>query len=165
MDHNRPRFFSEKNLKKILQMLLLAMLASGCVVHPAAMKPALDQEGETFVYLEPFPPESGNLKFTLGSLSLVNADGRKFPLALAMTDVSSSVRRQQFLATGRIPPGQYLGLSCTVIKASLKGDVGESALRVPEEPVMIHFAFGVQRRKAVVLSLAFHYAGSVQGSF
>jgi YVTN family beta-propeller protein len=165
MDHRRPYRFSEEILRKMLLLLLFAMLAAGCAVPPSLVKPALEDEGEVYVYFEPFPPESGKVKFTLGSLSLVNADGTEFPLALVMTDISSALRRQQFLATGRIPPGQYLGLSCRVTKATLEGDEGETALFVPEEPVKVNFAFGVQRRKAVVLSLAFHYAGSIQGGF
>jgi YVTN family beta-propeller protein len=165
MTHNRPYRFSETILRKMLLLLLFAMLASGCTVLPSFTKPALEEEGEVYVYLEPFSPESGKVKFTLESISLVNSEGKEFPLALAVTDLSSALRRQQFLATGRIPPGQYLDLSLKITKATLEGDEGEAALLVPEEPVKVHFAFGIQRRKAVVLSLAYHNAGSVEGGF
>jgi YVTN family beta-propeller protein len=152
---------------KLYATIVMALfLGSGCAALPSLVKPALDDEGEVFVYLEPFPQESENLKFAIDRLSLVAGDGREFPLLLAMSDFhSNTVRRQRFLAAGRVPPGLYVGLSCGVVKATLRGEEGETALLIPEEPVKIPLSFEIGRKKAVVLSLSFRYAESVQSGF
>lgn len=157
----------ENNLSGfLLLMVFVTLLLAGCSVLPPTIKPALEDEGEVFVFLQPFPQEAGKLKFTIDHLSLVAGDGTEFPLSLAMSDFhSSAVSRQRFLAAGRVPPGRYGGLSYRVTKATLLGEEGESALLVPEEPVRIPFSFEVLRRKAVVLSLVFRYAESVQSGF
>jgi len=150
----------------IIILPLFSLLASGCAALPSTVKPSLEEEGEVFVFVEPFPQDAERLKFSIDSLALVGSDGRESPLSLALTDFhAGSLRRQRFLATGRVAPGQYHGLSCRVTKAALRGEDGESALLVPEEPVKILLSFEVRRRQSVVLSLAFHYAASVQGGF
>ncbi len=147
----------------VLRMLVLIALVSGCSVIPSAVKPALEDKGEVFVYFEPFPHEAGKLKFTIGSLSLVSGDGTEFLLSTALADFNSNTaQRQRFFAAGRIPPGKYRGLSCTITKATLAGEQGETALLVPEKPVEIPLSFEIQRKKAVVLSLKFQYAESIQ---
>ena len=149
-----------------LLIVFLALLAAGCTALPSTLKPALEDEGEVFVYLQPLPQAAGKLKFTLGSLSLMAADGRDIPLLLALSDFhSNTMTRQRFIAAGRVPPGQYLGLSFGVTKATLLGEEGEAALLVPEEPVKVPLSFEIGRKKAVVLSLSLRYAESVQSGF
>jgi YVTN family beta-propeller protein len=156
-------------LKRFMVMISLSsLLMCGCAALPSLVKPALEDEGAVFVYLEPFPQGAGKLKFTIDRLSLVAGDGTEIPLVLAMTDVNGgAMRRQRFLASGRVPPGQYRGLSCGVVKAALRGEEGEAALLAPEAPVNIPLSFEIDRKKAVALSLLFRYEGSVQkgGSF
>jgi YVTN family beta-propeller protein len=153
-------------LKHYVTIIMVLFLAAGCSALPSLVKPALEDEGEVFVYLEPFPQEAEKLKFVIDRLSLVAADGREFPLALAMTDFQSSTAlRQRFLAEGRVPPGQYTGLTCGVVKATLLGEEGEAALLVPEEPVKVPLSFEIGRKKAVVLSLSLRYRESVQTGF
>lgn len=111
---------------------LSALLVSGCAAAPALVKPVLEEEGEVYVYLQPLPQEAGRLKFTLDHLSLVSSDGNEFPLSLSLAEVNSdSARTQRFVATGRVPPGRYRGLSYGVKKATLRGDEGEAVLLVP----------------------------------
>jgi len=156
--------------KNVLMMALLMTaffgLLSGCTVLPSTVKPVLGEEGEVYVYVEPFPREADRLKFTIDRLSLVGSDGREFPLSLAFADFPGGAsQRQRFLAAVRVPPGRYSGLSCRITKATLSGEEGEAALLAPEEPVQINLPFEVRRRKAVLLSLAFRSAESVQGGF
>jgi YVTN family beta-propeller protein len=154
-------------LKRFLMMMSLSsLLLSGCATLPSLVKPALVDEGEIFVYLQPFPQEAGRLKFTIDHLSAVSSDGREFPLTLTMTELNgNALKRQRFLAAGRVPPGQYNGLSYMVKKAVIAGEEGEASLLVPEEPVKLPGSFEIQRKKAFVLSLAFRYAESIQGGF
>jgi len=147
-------------------ILVTMLLLTGCMPPPSPGKQVLEEEGEVFVYLQPFPQDAERLKFTIDALSLMSSDGREFPLSLAMVDLNSSTaKRQRLLAAGRVPPGQYRGLSCRVARATLADEEGEAALLVPEEPVKVPLSFDIQRKKAVVLSLALQYAGSVQTGF
>ncbi|HSQ78292.1 MAG TPA: YncE family protein [Nitrospirota bacterium] len=150
----------------IMMALFLLLLASGCAALPSLMKPVLEEEGEVFVYLQPFPQEAARLQFSIDHLSAVRSDGAEFPLPLSLAEFKQGeVRRQRLIATGILPPGQYQGLSYTVTKASLTGEEGEANLLVPEEPVKIPFPFNIRRKKALVLSLVFRYAESVQSGF
>ncbi len=150
----------------LLTIALSLLLLSGCALPPSTLKPPLEDEGEVQVYLQPFPKEAEKLTFTIDRLSLVTSDGREFPLSLAMTEFrAGALTRQRFLAAGRVPPGAFSGLSLKVAKATLAGEEGSAALIVPEEPVSIPLSIGVQRRKVVVLSLAFQFAGSIQKGF
>ncbi len=167
MTMNMLPFRSQRVLmNSLLTIALSLLLLSGCALPPSALKPPLEDEGEVQVYLQPFPKEAEKLKFSLERLSLVAADGREFPLSLAITEFQAgSLQRQRFLAAGRVPPGSFSGLSLKVAKATLSGDEGEAALLVPEEAVSIPLSIGVQRKKVVVLCLAFQFAGSVQSGF
>lgn len=153
-------------MTRYVTIVWVLFLAAGCTALSSLVKPALEDEGEVFVYFEPFPQEAGKLKFAVDRLSLVAADGSEFPLALTMTDLQSSTAgRQRLLAAGRVTPGQYSGLSCGVVKAALKQEEGDAALLVPEEPVKVPLTFEIGRRKAVVLSLSLRYRESIQTGF
>lgn len=155
-----------KRLIVIILLSLSALLVSGCAAAPSLVKPALEDEGEVYVYFQPLPQEAGRLKFTLDHLSLVSVDGGEFPLSLSLDDFNSdSARRQRFVAAGRVPPGRYRGLSYGVKKATLRGDEGEAVLLVPEGPVTADFTFEIRRKQAVVLSLVLRYAESVRSGF
>jgi YVTN family beta-propeller protein len=145
---------------------LSSLLVTGCAAVPSVVKPVLEEEGEVYVYLQPLPQEAERLNFSIDHLSLVRSDGGEFPLSLSLAEFNSgNARRQRFVASGRVPPGQYRGLSYTVKKATLRGDEGESVLLVPEGPVTADFSFEIRRKQAVVLSLVFRYAESVQSGF
>jgi YVTN family beta-propeller protein len=154
-------------LMKILPTIALSVLIlSGCALPPSALKPPLEDEGEVQVYLQPFPQEAEKLKFTIDRLSLVGGDGREHPLSLAMTEFQAgALTRQRFLAAGRVQPGTFSGLSLKVAKATLTGEDGDTAMLVPEEPVLVPLSIEVRRKKVVVLYLAFQFAGSVQSGF
>lgn len=153
-------------MKKLILILFASLLVSGCTLPLSPVKPALVDEGEIFVYLQPFQQEAGRLKFTIDQLAAVGSDGRGYPLTLAMTELNgNAIKRQRFFAAGRVPPGQYAGLSFLVKKAELTAEDGDASLLIPEEPVTIRATFEVRRKKAVVLTLAFRYAESVQSGF
>lgn len=144
----------------------LSFFLCGCAALPAMIKPALETEGEVFVYFQPFPHEAERLRFTADRLSAVRSDGAEFPLTLSVEEFSSSTaRRQRLFASGRVPPGRYVGLSSTIKKAALTGDNGEAALLTPEGPVKTDFPFEVQRKQAVVLALSLRYAESIRSGF
>ena len=152
---------------KASTLILCCLLAlGGCAPVASTIKPALDEEGELFVYLQPFPREAERLAFTLDRLSALRSDGAEFPLALLMTELQSSTAgRQRFLASGRLPAGQYRGLTFVVKKAALRGEEGEAALLVPGEPGKTEFEFEIQRRKAATLAFQLRSSESLQSGF
>jgi len=156
-------------LKRFIVVIILSLsvlLLSACAAVPLLVKPPLEEEGEVYVYLQPLPQEAARLKFSIDDLSLVRNDGSKLPLSLSLDEVNGGiVQRQRFVASGRVPPGQYRGLSYTVKKATLRGDQGETVLLVPEGPVTADFSYEIRRKQAVVLSLALRYAESVRSEF
>ena len=138
----------------------------GCAPVTSTIKPALDEEGELFVYLQPFPREAERLTFTIYRLSALRSDGVEFPLALSLTELqSSTVDRQRFLASARLPAGRYTGFSLEVKKAVLRGEEGAASLLVPGEPVKTEFEFEIRRRKAVTLAFQLRAAESLRSEF
>jgi YVTN family beta-propeller protein len=136
---------------------------SGCAGVSSVVKPALEEEGEVFVYIEPFPQEAERLRFQLEELSAVRGDGTTVPLSLSLSEFKrSDMGRQRLVASGRLSPGRYTGLSFKAKDASLRTEEGAAALLVPSEPLRINFPFDIVRKKAVVLDLSLRYAESVK---
>lgn len=156
-------------MKKAICFLIIGMLfLSGCELQTVLRQsaPLSEDEGEVFLYLQPFPQEAERLKFSIEGLSALKDDGAEYPLSLTLPELSPGVlKRQRLLASGHLPPGAYSGLSMKVSRASLKGEEGESALLLPDKPVKLDFPFSISAKKAVVLSLSFIYDASIQGGF
>jgi YVTN family beta-propeller protein len=150
----------------MVMAFFVLLAASGCSVVPSFVKPPLQDEGEVYAYLQPFPHEAARLRFTIGQIVAIRSDGSEFPLALSGEDLDGSgVQRQRLLASGRVPPGQYIGMATTIKQAVLSGEKGTAALLKPEGPVKTDFSFEVQRKQTLVLTLSLRYAESVQSGF
>jgi YVTN family beta-propeller protein len=161
-----PLFSQTGFLRSALMIAALCLLLCGCAAIPSMIKPPLESEGEIFVYFQPLSQEAKGLRFTVDHLSAVRSDGEEFPLSLSSREFDhATTQRQRLLASGRVPPGQYVGLSVTINKASLTGDQGEAAFLTPEGPVRTDLLFEVPKKQAVVLALALRYRESVQGHF
>ena len=146
--------------------ILAAALLSGCTAQSALVRPVLEEDGELLVYLQPLPQEAELLNFSLEEIAAVTDGGEARPLRLLTQEIQGSgVRRQRFLASGILPPGQYDGLSFKVKTAFLRGEEGPSALLASEEPVTIGFPFRIHKRKAALLCLDLSYKKSVEGGF
>ena len=103
--------------------LIVLILLTGCDMNVAMLRPSvpLENDGELFLYLEALPQDAQRLKFTLGGVSALKADGTEYPLSLSLTELSTGVaKRQRLLGSVRLPPGAYTGLSMKVSKATLR---------------------------------------------
>jgi YVTN family beta-propeller protein len=139
----------------------------GCEAVLQQVRPPLEQEGEVYLYLQPFPQEAERLRFTIEQVFAVGQDGREIPLDLSLRNIRGpDVRRQRLLASGSLPPGPYIGLSFKVKDAIVKvqDEEGESeaALLVSEAPTRVNFSFNIARKKGLVLSLTFKYHESIR---
>lgn len=144
----------------------LCTILAACQVQAPLVKPPLEEEGEVYVYLQPLPQEAERLRFTLEKFALVRVDGSEVPLSLRLTGFRmEEMRRQRLLASARVPPGAYAGLSFQVKDATLRTEDGEASLLVPEEPVRTAFPFQAARRRTLVLSLSFLAEESIKGRY
>ncbi len=145
---------------------LFFLLMSGCEAMKAQVKPVLENEGEVFVYLQPFPQEADRLTVEIESITAVRNDGVEFPLTLSLTTLKgSNLKRQRFLASGRLPPGQYTGLSIKAKNAKISTEEGEAVLLVQPEPLRNEFSFEIIRKRAILLTLVYQHSRSVQANF
>jgi YVTN family beta-propeller protein len=149
-------------------VVTLWALLAGCAAPATAMRklgPLVD-EGEVYLYLQPFPQEAGRLSFSVQSVTAVSAEGTQTPLELVLPSVAGhAVKYQTLLAWGRLPHDDYVGFDIKVAKATLASDDGLSELLVPPEPARVEASFRLERRRATVWSLSFRYAESVGKSF
>jgi len=156
-------------VKKLIVMLLaFAVFVSGCEMKTALFSPSypLVDEGEVFVYLQPFPLQAERLKFKIEGLWALRSDGTKEELPLVLTDLSGAVvKRQRLFASGHLTPGSYRGFVVKAVKAVLSRDEGDADLLLPEEPVVIEFPFTVVRRKALLVTMSLPYPDVVIGGF
>lgn len=149
-------------------MILAAIcMLAGCQPQILRVKPPLEEQGEVYLYVRPFPQEAERLRFTIEGVSAVKDDGSEYPLSLSFSEFhSDALKRQRHFAAGQLPPGNYLGLSFKVKKATLPDEEGEQQnLLLPKEAVRVDARFKVARQKAEFLSLAFDYPRSVGEGF
>jgi YVTN family beta-propeller protein len=146
-----------------VQLLVL----TGCALQarPMTTPAPLEDDGEVYVYLRPAGGEATRLSFSLTGLSVTRAGTPERPLAIVSPDLTAAgARSERLVATGRVSPGDYTGLTLTVTRASLERPSGKSILRVSPDPVRVDFPFRVARRGAVVVSLGLDGAASIRGT-
>ncbi len=139
-------------MRRLCFLLITVVFLSGCYATSARLKPPLEEEGEIFLYVQPLPGEAERLRFDISEIVARRDDGTEFPLTLAISKFSvSTVNRQRLVASGRVPPGIYKGLAFRAHEAFLRGEEGENALLMPEEPLLELFPFEVRKGRAFVL--------------
>ncbi|MBP2683749.1 MAG: beta-propeller repeat protein [Deltaproteobacteria bacterium] len=147
-----------------LVIFVTSLLLIACQAMPSLVKPRLEEEGQVFVYLQSLSQEADRLTFRLEGMSAVRGDGTTVPLSLHIAEIrGKELKRDRLLASGELPPGQYLGFSLRVAGATLRGEEGEIALPMADEKSMTSFPFAIARKKAQVVSLKFRYRESLPG--
>src|SRR3989338_9533222 len=141
---------NSKGESYLIIILVFFLFFSGCQIKSTLLKPALFEEetekGEVFLYTQPFPQEADRLRFNIEEISAVKDDGMVFPLSISLHEFKSrEMKRQRLIALGKLPEGNYTGLSFKVRNASLKVEDGEAALLAPQEPVKIDFSFNLNK--------------------
>ncbi len=142
----------------------LPSFRAGLPGHSLQISSPLEEEGEIYVYLQPFPQEAERLRFNVEKISAIGEDGREIPLLISLHEVKGAdLRRQRLLASGPLSPGRYVGLSFKVKNATVRVEEGEAGLLVPEEPSRTEIPFTIIRKKALVVALVFKYDQSITG--
>ena len=148
-------------------LVLLACLAAGCAPLPPPYQPALVEDGEIRLYLQPLPQKAHRITFSIDEIAAVRQDGGSVPLEQSLTLLKAEelISVQRLLASGRLPPGPYKGISIRLGASSLLGEAGPAALLVPEEPLFVEGAFTVTRRRASTLFLSLDPETLVSGGY
>lgn len=150
----------------LLSLLVFCVAFTGCHAGGPRFRLPLEDEGEVYLYLQPFPQEAERLRFRLDAVSAIGSDGTEFPLSVLLEELRGrEMKRQRLLASGVLPPGDYTGLSFRAASAFLQGEGGGTALLVASPPARVDFKFSVIRRQASVISLSFKYGEAVEGGF
>jgi YVTN family beta-propeller protein len=146
---------------------LLASLAVACTPQLLPREAALDQEGEVHLYLQPLPQEASQLDFAVTAISAIREDGSAIRLRQYVTELKAQelLSVQKRLASARLTPGLYKGITIEVGTATLLGKDGRNALLVPDEPLFIDMEFTIARRRATALFLVLHGEDVVSGGF
>jgi DNA-binding beta-propeller fold protein YncE len=135
---------------------LLLLCASGCVAPSPPYRPALLDQGEIRLYLQPLPQEAHRLHFSIIAISAVRRDGTVIELPPALTELEGEelVGVQRRLASAKLPPGPYRGITIQVGDASLLGKGGKADLLAPDDPLPVDHEFTVVRKRASALFLS-----------
>jgi len=158
------RFRRGALVTRLVALSAASMLFFACQAVPSLLKPRLEEEGQAFVYLQSLSQEADRLTFRLDGMSAVRGDGTMVPLSLHIAEIrGKEMKRDRLLASGELPPGQYLGFSFRVTGATLKGEEGNAALPLADENPITSFPFAIGRKKAKVVSLKFRYRESLPG--
>lgn len=161
-NRRRNRMSAGWGMLAILSVLFPLMFA--CQAAPSLLKPRLEENGQLFLYLQSLGPEADRLTFRLEGIAAARRDGGSVPLTLHVAEISGKPpQRDRLLASGILPPGEYLGISFLVRSASLQGEEGTASLPVSDDNAVTPVTFAVARERAQVISLRFRYRESVPG--
>lgn len=146
-------------------LLMALLLLAACQMPNQQLKSVSEDEVTAYLYLQPLPAETDQIRFTITSLAAVRADGVEIPLSLRLGELTRvQMARQRLLASSLLPIGSYKGFSIRVSKAFLKGeDGGEASLLVPEDATRLDFPFEVKKGRALLVSLSLRYEDSLRG--
>ena len=148
-------------------LILGLLVLSGCQARAVRPEPPRGDQASLYVYIRPLPDTADRLRLAVTEVAAVGAGGEDVPLRLrGGAEIGGREKgRQRLLAVGQLPPGSYRGMSITIGKAWLRGEEGETALLIPEEPVFVDVAFSVGKAKAVLLDTAYRQKGAVRQGF
>ena len=59
----------------------------GCQAATSRLRPPLEEEGEVYLYIQPYPQEAERLRFSIEGMSAVSDDGREFPLEVSLREI------------------------------------------------------------------------------
>jgi len=138
--------------------LLLALFnITACIPQVPTFQPALDENGEVSVYLQPLPQQAHRLTFSIEAVNVIRQDGVKFPLRKMLSKIKcvDFLDMQKRLGAAVLPPGIYKGFSLDIGQATLLGEEGEMQLLVSGEVLTVGQEFTVLpgRVNALFLSL------------
>lgn len=124
-------------------LLITPLLACASGARQLVLVP-LQDEAELHLEARPLPAVARGLRFEVVQAQAIETDGGLIPLTLRHALLSPEQRGERLLASGRLPPGKYSGLSLTLRKAQ-----GAE----PPETVRVDAPFSLSRGRALVLAL------------
>ncbi len=159
-------FSSMGAAKTAASIALGLLLLAGCQARAVRPEPPRGDQAALYVYVQPLPDTAARLHFAVAGVAAVDGAGQTVPLKMRTAEFDGrEAGRQRLLAAGDVPAGSYRGLAVTFAGARLRGEEGEAALRVPEEPVVVAVPITVRRREAKLVEMVYRHEGSVEQGF
>lgn len=90
----------ETVLKDLFIILLPFIFFSGCQAALLQLKAPLEEEGEVYLYINPFPQEADRLRFKIVEIIALSGDGREFPLSVSLHEFKGPEVKN----SGSLPP-------------------------------------------------------------
>jgi len=138
-------------------------MCTGCQAQISHVRPALTNDGEVLLYMEPLPPEARDFRFNIDAVAAMRNDGVDLPLDIHIAEIrGSESARQRLLASAVLPPGEYRGISIKFHQAFQKTVSEEKALPVSDQPDKIAFPFTIKEKKGTVISLTLSLKEAMQ---
>ena len=136
--------------------LLISLLLAACTLPAPQVRTVSPPGAGLRLYLQPFPQEAHRITLTVANLTARRADGSEElllqePLVFKADDL---IRVQKKIFTGNLTPGRYLGLSLSIESATILTDEGETALLVPNEPLLLNEEFRIDPDQTLALFLS-----------
>lgn len=153
----------KQKITLLISLFLLITNACSTIVSDRRT-PALHNEGEIFIYLQPLGQKTTKLKFKIDEIAVLLDDGSTLSLALSTQELqgASLIHDQKLLAAGRLTTGDYKGILITITAASLLTEDGWLTLLVPPEPLLITKKFQVVRKKAQTFFLTLNSSEALE---
>ena len=153
-------------MRTVLAAVVLSICGCATVSRAPRAEPPLQDEGQVYVYLAPFPFESRRLAFTVDAVAAVGPGGDPVPLTVRLQSVSAAEQggNERMLAFGRLPRGGYGGLQLKASNARLSGDDRPVNLVVDDAPLRIDAAFEIRSGQATVVTVSIDPKSSPVGS-
>jgi YVTN family beta-propeller protein len=142
-----------------LYLPAMSLVLAGCaLVSQVPPRQPLQNEGEIYVELQPLGADAARIVFEIQAVAALHRDGDSAPLAIALETVSAdSANRQRLLATGKLEPGPYEGLTILIRRATVATTDGRADMLVSAEPLRVLAPFTITARRAVVLDVQFRF--------
>jgi YVTN family beta-propeller protein len=149
--------------KALILGLICFPFLTFCQTTLSPSAPPLEEEGEVFLYVQPFPQDATRLSFTVESLSAVKSDGTEYAFSVRLAEIrGKEMGRQRLLGIAHLPAGTYTGLGMKVKEAKVLVETGEAGLLVPDMPIRIDFPFSIIRKKGYAICMALGASWSVK---
>jgi DNA-binding beta-propeller fold protein YncE len=147
--------------KAWIALAATALLFAGRVKAPA-VPPAIDSGSSVVaIYVKPLAPEARRLALPLLSIDAVRDDGTAAPLELATRALSGDAPSGwRLLAWGFVPPGSYTGFRIKAASASIGGEDGVRALKLPPDAPISAYPFTTGARRATLAVAELDYRAS-----
>lgn len=143
------------SLRYVLLIVCFTLL-NACTLPTVELPQVVDPGATLHLYLQPIPQEARPLTLSIASLNARSSSGHDIPLLDEpfVLSAGQQIGLQTKLVTRKLPPGEYLGLSIAIKKATYLNEDGAADLLSNPDLQLIPQQFSIKPEQASALFLA-----------